>query len=102
MEAGLLYILGDAGIVLLPTILLLFIYGMCLTDPARPDYCEAKIRRMFRWPDPGVATWLGIGGVLFGIGIAVVGGWRASHKPQLAHEHGFASQPYPAPKPPGF
>lgn len=72
-KESLFYILCGAGFALPPALLLLFIYGMCLTNPARPDYYSAKIRMLFSFPDPGVLTWLAISGVLFGISIAIVG-----------------------------
>jgi hypothetical protein len=59
-----------------PGSLLLVIYGLCLTDPHRPDYHVAKLRMMFRMPDPGVLTWLAVGGVFLGWYMAVVGGIR--------------------------
>jgi hypothetical protein len=39
-----------------PGLLLLVIYGLCLTDSSRPDYHIAKLRMMFELPDPGVMT----------------------------------------------
>ncbi len=70
------HILCGAGIALPPALLLLFIYGMCLTDPTSPDYYQAKIQRMLHFPDPGKLTWPALCGTLFGIGVAVVGGLR--------------------------
>jgi hypothetical protein len=74
---SLLYLLCGAGFVLPSSLLLLFIYGMCLMNPARPDYYAAKTRMMFSFPDPGALTWPAVGGVLLGICIAVGGGLRA-------------------------
>lgn len=77
LKASLFFILCGAGIALPPVLLLLVSYAVCLTDPARPDYYSRKIQRMFCFPDPGVLTWPALCGVLFGIGIAVIGGLRA-------------------------
>jgi hypothetical protein len=69
------HILCGAGIALPPALLLLFAYHLNLTDPRRPDYHMNKIRLMFS--DTGFLAWPAAAGVLFGIGIAVVGGLRA-------------------------
>lgn len=59
-----------------PAVLLLIIYGLCLTDPSRPDYYALKLHMMFHMPDPGLLTWLGIAGVFFGLSIAFIRGVR--------------------------
>jgi len=73
---SILRILLGGAIIFPPALLLLIVYGLCLTDPSQPDYHEAKIRRMFSFPDPGFLTWPCAAVVLFGIGVAIVGGIR--------------------------
>jgi hypothetical protein len=70
------YILRGAGIALPPSLLLLFIYGMCLTDSTRPDYMQMKNRVLFHPLGLSVLIWMAVGGMMFGIGIAVIGGLR--------------------------
>lgn len=79
-ESVIRILLGGA-IIFPPAVLLLTVYGLCLTDPNRPDYYEAKIRKMFLQPD-GFLTWPCVAVVLFGVGVAVVGGvWPFLRKP---------------------
>jgi len=59
-----------------PSLLLLYIYGVCLIDPRRPDYHAAKLRVMFDMSESGFLTWIGVVGVLLGISLAIVGGMR--------------------------
>jgi hypothetical protein len=59
-----------------PGLLLLLIYGLCLTDPSRPDYQATKLRMMFTMPDPGLLTWMGVTGVFLGLAMAIVEGIR--------------------------
>jgi hypothetical protein len=70
------YILRGARIALPSALLVLCIYGWFLMNPAQPNYFQAKLRRMFGYPGPGVLTWRTVGVVLFAIGIAVIGAWR--------------------------
>jgi len=59
-----------------PSLLLLAIYGLHLTDPSRPDYHAAKLRMMFDMSESGFLTCVGVAGVLLGISLTIVGGIR--------------------------
>jgi len=67
-------ILLGCAICLPPGLLLLLIYGLCLTNPAQSDYHTTKLRMMFRFPDPGIVTWMGVVGVFFGVWVIICRG----------------------------
>jgi hypothetical protein len=58
---------------LAPLFLLLIVYGMCLISPAQPNSFWASIGKMFNFPGAGVLAWRAVYGVLFVVGIAIIG-----------------------------
>lgn len=74
--SSLLGILMGCGVSLPFCLLLLIVYGACLTDPFSPDYYVRKIEKMFRFPDPGILTYLGITGAVLGLLVALIGAIR--------------------------
>ena len=66
-------LLGDV-LAVFPALILLLIYGFCLTDPSRLV--------MFCCLDPGFWTWPLLAVILFGVGVAAVGAiWSFLQKP---------------------
>jgi hypothetical protein len=56
-----------------PLFLLLIVYGICLMSPAQPNNFWERIGKMFTFPDAGVLMWRAVCGVLFVVGIAIIG-----------------------------
>jgi hypothetical protein len=57
---------------LCPALILLWIYAWSMVPPG-PDYYANKARFMFRMPDPGCVTWLGVFGLLPGFIVICMG-----------------------------
>jgi hypothetical protein len=51
---------------------LLWLYAWSMVPPG-PDYYTRKLHFMFKLPDPGYATWLGIFGVSLGFILICMG-----------------------------
>lgn len=68
-------ILGS-GIAVCTATILLFGTGCVLLDSDWPDYHDSKFQMTFGHLYPGLKTWPCAGGILLGIGIAIVGGIR--------------------------
>ena len=69
-------ILLGLGLCIPPFFLLVLMYGLCLTDPSRPDYYTAKLWMMFWNTDLVLFTWPSVGMLLFGLSVAVIRGLR--------------------------
>jgi hypothetical protein len=65
-------IITGIAVSLCPAFLLLWIYAWSMV-PAGPDYYSDKIRFMFSMPDPGIATWLGVLGLIPGVILICMG-----------------------------
>lgn len=73
LVAGLFGFLLGISICIPSAVLLIVIYGLCLTDPSQPDYYAMKVSMMFRFPDPGVLTWPAAACLLVGLLIMLSG-----------------------------